>query len=277
MSRQCVWLVALVMLAGCDSGGSPLFVEVSSDLVAGAEVARFEVELYTDRPTAPATPFDRVYSDVATGDSFRESTRIASFDDVPDGLRWIEVVAIDIDGRVLVRQPAQVEVVGRTAHAVRVDRECVGVECPGAGGSPSDLACLGGRCVDPRCSPGTPEFCPDWATCERDSDCEAPAAACARAACADGLCFAEVRGNACPAGQWCNPDVACEPLPGEPVDAGGGEGDAGCQPTGCDGGVECVLHLRSCTTAVCEPSGNAIEGTACSQGMCDGQGACVAE
>lgn len=267
-------MLLAVLALGCGNG-SPLFMEVSSDLVAGAEVSRFEVELYTDRPTASATPFSRVFAEVELGDSLRESTRVASFDAVEDGLRWAEVVAYDTDGRVLVRQPAQVEVAGRTTHSVRVDRDCVGVECPGAGGAPSDLACLGGRCVDPRCSPATPDFCPDWATCQRDSDCEAPDAPCARGACADGFCFAEVRGNACPEGQWCNPENGCEDLPGLEVDAGAAETDAGCVPTGCDGGTECVLHLLSCSSGMCEASGNAISGTPCSGGTCDGTGACA--
>lgn len=267
----------IVLLAGLGcAGGNPLSVDVRSDLAPGVEVARFEVELYDGPPPAGVpVPFDRVIARAADTDDYLEGVRAAEFDDVEDGRRWVEVAAIDPDGRVLLRQPAEVLMAGRTARVVILDRQCVGVECPGAGGSPSDLACLAGRCVDPRCTPSAPEHCPDWVTCDRDADCDAPAASCATARCADSFCFAVVQGGACAEELWCNPDDGCTPLPGVERDAGTPTVDGGCEDLPCTLDDPCLVGIQRCGGSSCEVAGNALEGSPCDGGACDGFGACV--
>ncbi len=276
MSRSPLWLA--VALAACAPAGSPLSVEVRSDLVPGAEVARFEIELYEAGPPAADAPYERVITATAPGVDYTRGARIASFDGLPDGRRWLEVVAIDPNGRPLVRQPADLEVRGPTGRVVVVDRRCVGVECPGAGGSPSDLACLAGRCVDPRCSPSSPEHCPDWATCARDTDCPAPGASCAEARCTDGLCFSIVVGGTCAEDAWCNPEDGCTPFdPNAGADAGAGAAvDGGCPDVPCALDDACHAGVLRCGSTVCERVGNLVSGTPCDGGVCDGVGACVA-
>lgn len=278
MSRACACLFALAL--GACAGGSPLSVELRSDLVPEAEVARFEVELYEGPPPPGAVvPYERVIARARREVDYTAGARVAGFEGLPDGRRWLEVLAIDPNGRVLVRQRADLEVRGPTGRVVVVDRRCIGVECPGAGGSPSDLACLAGRCVDPRCSPSSPEHCPDWATCARDTDCPAPDATCAEARCTDGFCFAIVVGGRCEADAWCNPEAGCTPFDGTPGPGGADAGtppppDAGCPDLPCALDDPCHAGVLRCGAARCERVGNLVEGTPCDGGVCDGAGAC---
>ncbi|HHH26948.1 MAG TPA: hypothetical protein ENK57_01175 [Polyangiaceae bacterium] len=266
----------LASLAGGCSGGSPLTIELRSDLVPEIEVARFEVELYeAPPPSETPVPFERVLAPALASHDYLVGQRVAEFTGQPDGRRWVEIAAIDPEGRVLVRQRADIRVEGLTSRVVIIDRECVGVTCPSPGGSPSALACLAGQCVDPRCSPGDTEFCPDDITCDRNTDCDAPSATCATARCADSFCFDVVEGGSCPEGTWCNPETACEPLPGTASPDAGVPSDAGCVPIPCSLDNPCHAGVLECGSDMCVRAGNVVSGAPCDGGECDGMGTCV--
>ncbi len=140
---------------------------------------------------------------------------------------------------------AVVEVAGGTqAVTVVITRDCRDAQCPGAGDSAGAVACLGGRCVDPRCSPERPQYCPA-PLCTTAVDC-APRAACATPRCISGTCLYEPNDGACSADMYCNPNRGCvdrgsrhvSTCPGCPCFPGtdcsaGGTVDAGPTPPAC--------------------------------------------
>lgn len=281
------WLAVLTVcvawLVGCTSAGPELLVDLRTDLVPDAEFARVRTELYESRPTnGEATLLDRRVVHAGAPDAdYLAGRRVASFEGVQRGSRWLVVSLLDDAGDVVVRRPIIVEVTADTGVIVVITRDCVGVECPGAGDDVGALACLAGRCVDPRCHPQAREFCPP-ATCEADPDCAVPAA-CAAGACVDGTCLSSSLDAACPEGTFCDPVLGCRvadglmPPDGEdagaPVDAGPGGGE--CFRAECSVGNECELGLRTCDgTERCEVAGLAFPGVPCATGECDGAGGC---
>ncbi len=189
------------------------------------------------------------------------------------------------------------EVVGRNyviqlerslIFAAVLTRDCRGVECPGAAGSITDSECLGGRCVDPACDepggPACPTVEPD---CRSDADCESTIA-CVTPICASGVCLQVSEIGACPAGEYCDPEAGCAPIPvntdagvpdaGVPdaamLDAGIADAgsdanvDAGCTSASqCDDGIGCTVD--ACDAGDCTHTG---DDASCGGGSCDPAG-----
>ena len=89
---------------------------------------------------------------------------------------------------------------------------------------------MGGQCVDPRCTPESPEFCGEGVLCDASKNDEVAGnpdcpvtAECAIGECLEGTCWARAReegeANACDSGvAWCHPDFSCVALGDDPED-----------------------------------------------------------
>lgn len=198
-----------LVLAACGSKEetAALFVDLQTDLVPGIEFIGVDVDVYPDVSSLDGNPSARGTT-YALGNSTLP-VRAAEFLTLPPGSKALRARLVDATGDVRLERIAVVDIGGNTTATLVMTRECQGVSCPGAGDDPSALACLGGRCVDPRCTPETPEFCPP-AECDASTDCPA-VSACAEQRCDFGVCFPTVRPLSCPAGTWCNPEQGCLP------------------------------------------------------------------
>lgn len=222
------WLLVLFALAtsGCGDGSVDLFVDLRTDLVAGAEFARVETRI----EGGPA-----VSEDAPTGRSYVAGRRVAVFRDLPrsPSLR-LELRLLDASGALVVARPAFVAGdVADAAVTIVVTRDCRGVECP-AGDDPAASACLDGRCAPEACLTGAEPDCPTPACVGADA-CDV-ADGCSTARCQDGACFREPDDGACGAAQRCEVGTGC-------VDA---ECTDPCRcGSGCDVSVDWVRVLGS--------------------------------
>ncbi|MBK8172519.1 MAG: hypothetical protein IPK60_19570 [Sandaracinaceae bacterium] len=125
------------------------------------------------------------------------------------------------DGSTLIRRRVRVILASDFVLVVHLTRDCVGVTCPQAGGSAALTECLDGQCVDARCNPPDPTFCPDITFCLTDTECPATAS-CATGRCVGGVCEEEMNTDGCTLNAYCDPDPVtggCMPLAMTP-DAG---------------------------------------------------------
>lgn len=209
--------VALWMGVGCVPAGSSLRVDVATELVTGRELARIDVALvapvgtdavYAERVERLVEVEARFGLDLARG------RPITTFDGVADGVRVVRVRLFDVSGGLLATTRVQVLVTGDRVVRVRVSRACVEVACPPVGGSATLSACVGGRCVDPRCGPETPELCPEIAFCSASSECaRGDVPSCADRACDEGECVTLGDDARCAEGQYCDVVLGCTPRP----------------------------------------------------------------
>jgi hypothetical protein len=226
-------LMATVGVA-CGPQTGVLRVSVRTDLVPGREVELYRVELFEDPPGPEAEASASLRRATPVGEEAGREQRVAEYV-VPAGARTVRVRAIGPQGGTALERLAVVEVLPPvTQLTLTLTRDCVGVACPLADDDPALLTCLGGRCVDPRCSAETPEFCE--AECLDGADCDLPPAACADALCQQGVCLEVGRPLACGSEAWCSPELGCVPVDGPPMpepdaglplDAGTATPDAG--------------------------------------------------
>ena len=178
----CRGMISLALVAacvfGCEDTAPSVELLVQTDLAPGVDFHLAEV--------APIAPIfgsgERVLPGaevrVLRDDDFRNGRSVAVFGDVAAGLRYFRARLRREDGTLVVENCVAVRVAdGITRARVVLDRDCVGVECPVAGGSAALLACVGGRCVDPaRCDPSAE---PPRLDCDGESaDPAAPPALC---------------------------------------------------------------------------------------------------
>ncbi len=268
MKRALVLSLAAT-LAACSSPPR-LVLELRTDLTPGVEFTEIVTHVSRERPGAERDQLRRtleIVVEAPAGDtSFLDGVRIADLPDLPPGTYWVEVLLRADDGAVVATGVlGPLELVVDTARTVRITRDCVGVECPGSG-PPGFLACLAGQCVDPRCSPEEPDFCPP-VSCEADPDCAPRAITCADTRCVTGTCFVYSTGERCPDGSFCDPDAGCVPDLPPPPD---------CLGPVCSTGDECVIGRLGCDgEPVCEPWAVALPGSACHRGECAAAGDCL--
>lgn len=189
------WLVAALVLVACSGGDNTLRVDLITDLVPGFEFDRLRVVRETDTQML----------DVTSDMGFIEGQRVALFESLTSGTQTVDVELL-LEGEPVVSRRVIAQVRGATAATAVITRDCRGVMCPDSGASPSESACLGGRCVDPACTPETPEFCPE-AECAVDEDCPAMNA-CSRARCDEGACLYTSE-RVCDEGAFCDPERGC--------------------------------------------------------------------
>lgn len=187
---------------------------------------------------------------LADARAFRTGLRVGEVADLPRGAYTVRATlhrtptdpgAAPDSGAVLVRRCLAIAITGSRVVRVRLDSDCVAIECPAPSGSAAFTECLAGRCVDPQCDPADPStyeaFCCDRRDsrvdcdaarfCLQDSDCE-PIAACASVRCdiqdgaTAGVCVSdEDTPGVCGAGTFCQRETGtCAPIPATDVDAG---------------------------------------------------------
>ena len=218
---------AWAFAAACATEDPTLAVQLRTDLAPGVEFIAVRTEVFPSLPVAAGeSPSARAEiaayrdSDLATG------ARVAELD-VSAGAQTVRVTLLDSDRREVISTLSRVDVSGTTIVTVVITRDCREVMCPAAGDSAAAIACLGGRCVDPRCSVERPELC-GTSECAADVDC-VPTNACAAGRCELGSCLF-VDADRCGPDQWCDPALGCRAIEGPSPD--GGERDAGRRDAG---------------------------------------------
>ncbi len=283
VTRRWGWLpIGWALLAGSCTESTALVIDLKTDFVPGVEFTGVRAGV---RDGASDTMLATAGLDYLTGQRVAELAGLAAGDVT------VFVELLDFRGAIVAERAALVRFQGNDAVVIVISRDCRGVTCPGASDDPALAACLGGRCVDPRCleAGADPARC-GLAECATDGEC-APAAACASGRCVSGVCLFDGDDARCDAGLYCNPDLGCVPLPGDGADGGldGGAEDAsmptdaaisldasGCDPTdeACDGDDD------DCDLAIDEDFGvgapcDGEDADACADGVvaCDGPGA----
>ncbi len=185
-------------LASCTSGTGLLVVTLRTDLVPGVEVDAVVVSVDgVERARRDLGPTERVVGGVVA----------AEISDLSLGGHRVELV-LEREGAPVVAQVTAVTVTPATSVTVVITRDCRGVDC---GAGEAARACLGARCVEPSCTPETPEACPS-PECADASECAA-SQACATPVCSAGVCLYDDAGI-CAADEYCDPEFGCVLLPG---------------------------------------------------------------
>ncbi len=199
------WFLFAVASSACSpSSGHVLAVELRTDLVAEEEFDQLRLTLFplgddgrSTRETFSAQP-----------GGYLPAARVGDLEGITPGNYRLEMsVSNSSNGRIVTERPVLVQVESNLSVTVPITRSCVEVACPPRD-DPEKIACLGGQCVDPRCSVEAPQFCGD-ALCTNDADC-AIESSCAQGECVLGVCWAVSTGETCPdPAEWCHPERGC--------------------------------------------------------------------
>lgn len=195
-------LVLLCLALVSCSGGSP------------ATEANLRIDLRTD--LLPGTEFDGVSAFIGFGDGTESISHVVlSRSDYVRGVRLGDLdvvrgevslrVVVYADGEPIIERPVTVNVQTSSVVTVVITRDCRGVMCPAPAGNSLAVACLGGRCEDPRCTPATPEFCLNEG-CGSDAECDD---GCLIGSCVSGACIVSPDDASCSAGERCDVDLGC--------------------------------------------------------------------
>ncbi|MBK8172994.1 MAG: hypothetical protein IPK60_22040 [Sandaracinaceae bacterium] len=267
------WLIGLLLcmsaLPACTSPTAAVHVRVVSDLVPGVQFSRVMTTLYADA-AGQARPRDASEARARFGLNYANGHDVATFA-LELGTYRVRASLLQGDGRVVVERDVLVNVAGDTVVTMHLTRECVDVVCPAPGGSAELSTCVAGRCVDPRCSLTSPEFCSGISFCNNTSACAATAP-CAEPICDEGFCLARSLANACDETEWCNPEpgVGCQSL--------NGPHDNACGTICTMPGEPCRFgYVRCAASSVeCAELGARPAGTSCgTDRICDGEGLCA--
>lgn len=292
----------IVLVAACTTGRGSLAIDLRSDLAPSVEIDRvrtvIEIGGVSRRFDTPLVPSD----DLVRGE------RIALAEALEPGTAHVDVTLLAFDGSVIGQRVAVADVSGATVATLVFARDCAGIHCPDAAGSPLLTACIGGTCQDPRCTVESPSACTP--ECTRDADCPAPSSGCglcvggaclavasctdAGSAVLDGGLDAALDGGPCPApcascvGTRCTITgsvgmelVVCPPGFSCDISCGGGtlcapgiQCAAGhdctvhCGNGQCDGPIDC--RAASTCTVICDGADSCSGGVDCpSSGACD--------
>ncbi|MGB0679873.1 MAG: RCC1 domain-containing protein [Polyangiales bacterium] len=266
-------------LQGCadEAKGATIVVQLQTDLVPIEEFDSAELSLWSLSDARTAKRLDVPIQQ----DSFYPAALLGELEGVTAGdYRLTVLLQSQALGRTVAERPVLLTVQNNVAVPVPVTRSCLNVYCP------EGQACLGGRCVDPRCALEHFEWCGEARECNADSDCQ-PAAACAMGHCRQGVCWAVPRSDqdaeGCdPQSQWCHPESQClarsllEPAARTPTAASCADGiqngdessiDCGGSCGACGDGASCSAP-GDCTSAVC--TGGTCQAPSCSDGVQNG-------
>ena len=235
---------------------------------AGNDGVNFNVRLRTDM--IPAAEFDRIVVTIdgqneervdASSPSFLYSAGavVATYTTISSGEHTVRVELTRL-GTVVVGVEQLVMVSDGGSTTVVITRSCAGVECSG-----SSNLCLGGECVDSRCTPETPATCPAD-RCTSAAECGASPQACLTTVCREGACLAIDEGS-CGDGNYCDAAQGCRPydriVDGGTSDAGVDVGsDAG--PPPCDPICE---GFDICEDGACVPATGCLTAEECDDGL----------
>ena len=262
---------ALLLFAGAGacagSKGNELSVDVRTDYVAGIEFDAVWVRV-------DAQPWETRAA--RQTENFVRGQRVADIGGLGNGRQQV-FVQLRLGETMVAERDVPVDISGDLAITVIFSRDCEGVTCAG-----ELSACVGGRCVNPECTPETPESCPADA-CTSDSACPSTSPSCLRPTCSVGVCLYADDGT-CGAGQYCDPTMGCRPRPTDmdmgPPDLGPDSGppDLGVDfgqdfGPGC-AGVFCEAFEYCSSTLTCEPypgcltSDECLDGAICRNRRC---------
>lgn len=219
-----------MVLACAGNPGLDLSIDLRTDYVAGGDFQTIVVSMPDEEPVrVPASSFD----------DYLRGVRVAEFGGLKASDFRVTVDLLSNVGTVVASRSVLVQLRADLAITVVITQSCRGVVCP-SGADESATECVGGLCVDPGCTPETPERCPPTPACLTATECPAPAQSCLAAQCIDGFCLYGDDGS-CGMGRYCNAERGCEQRPmGDASVPDGGLGDAGVDtmPDLC-GGVVC--------------------------------------
>ncbi len=283
------WLVLSIALCGCGDDATPsLIVDLKTDLVPVVEFVGASTEVSSAPFVAGAARGPGVEVVVSGDQDFLRGVRIAEIDGLSAGPLYVRVSALAAGGGVVVGRVTSVNLRGRLALTVVLTRTCSGVTCPPEG-APNLIACHGGRCVDPACSPEDPTACGDG-QCDSAHPCAA-GPPCVALTCASGACLATPDDAACLATQRCDVTLGCVARDMMTPDAGhcaaretactdgdddDCDGATDCADDDCDA-VSCGGNGELCAAGVCACPGSSPEGD-CGNALdddCDGAADCA--
>ncbi|MCB9593281.1 MAG: hypothetical protein H6719_11165 [Sandaracinaceae bacterium] len=267
MRRVSLVVLALTLLA-CDGDEPALFVDLKTDYLPGRQVFGVRTLLLSPTDAEGASPLDRIDRFVSPGEPLLDGVRIAEVSGLPAGPLVVRVLLLGPTGEIVDARDTAVTFSGRQVITVLMTGSCLGVVCPSPDGDATLSTCVGGRCVDPRCSVEHPEFCGELG-CADASECSSPVA-CGEALCIDRECFVAVRDDRCGSQELCDPRDGCVLRP----DADGGPGcpatETDCvdgMDDDCDGLIDCADP--DCLDAPCDDASACTQGDACrADGTC---------
>jgi hypothetical protein len=178
----------LIVLAGCAGDELGISVDVITDWTPGVDFVAIEVRSSRDAPEAADVEVRQTRYEVIGSEPWLAGVRVAELDAVSSGPNRVLVTLIDGSARPIAQRELVLDLTVSFAALVVITRSCRDVVCPAPSGAPELVACQGGSCVDPRCSPSTPEHCPP-PICNDDGDCDAIPACTTGGICAFGVCL----------------------------------------------------------------------------------------
>lgn len=258
---------------GYDEQSRPLLsVELVTGLVPGPEFTVVETTVLDRESDGRERVVDHAEASARFGIDYVSGHRVSSFR-LYRGEHVVRVRLLSEHGQILVEQRASILLRSDYVLRIHITRDCVGVECPAPAGAADATGCLNGRCVDPRCSEETPEFCPEITFCNDATECRATSS-CAQMSCDEGVCTPSAIAGTCDDHEWCNPDLGagCQPFVPETVGSVCG--------TICEvDGAPCQAGFYNCadpTHIFCDPLFNRVAGTQCgAASFCDVGGECL--
>ena len=227
-ARVAYALAAALAVAGCGQDPPELSVDVKTDFVPGVEFATVRTELIA---SGAATSLTQTATAART-DDFLAGHRVAEFVITP-GDYAVRVSLVEAGTSVLIGRETVLTLRESYALTVLVTRSCRDVRCPLPSDTSERTACVGGRCVSPRCIPGAPECGPP--PCTSDGTCAA-SVACGQGRCLEGECFDVAVDSRCALGERCDLALGCVTAAfdagSSDVDAGGATIDSGSADAG---------------------------------------------
>jgi hypothetical protein len=185
--------------------------------------------------------------------------RVAEFGPMAAGTYWVRVSLVTAAGRVIASRVTDVRLAGLRSITSVISRSCEDLLCPPSS-APTLTVCHGGACVDPRCTPETPDLCGPG-ECASDADCVPDAGAeCARAACEGGVCLYAADDSLCGASAHCTALLTCVTC--------GVVGAPCCDGRTCGAMSECAEGTcRRCgrNGLSCCPGGSCLDGSLCTE------------
>ncbi len=260
----------LGVVAGC--GGKPvdLTVDVITDWSPSRDFVTVETDVSREAFSGEGTSGEvqQVTLGVTGTEPWLDGVRVADLADLGEGTFYVRVTLMSSGGRAIARRVLVVVLEESRAVQVLLTRTCRDVVCPAPAGAPELSECQGGSCVDPRCSPSTPEYCPP-PECRSTSECEALLGCVGAVECRRGYCVCvegELRDGGLDGGVDAGRDAGsdaghdagsgCFVDPdGTPCDDGNActTGDA-CLGDACVGATRDCDDGDACTTDACSPA-----------------------
>lgn len=281
----------LVVLAGCSAGEgtAPLHVALKTDYTPIVEFQLVRIEVDLVDPMGNMVPWRSTRHTASEGEDYLEGVALTTVSVPTDRPAQLTGTLLVAGEDVVARRRLRLEVHEPTAVTVLISRSCDDVFCP-PDDEGNERTCVGGRCVDARCSADTPTAC-ESGLCETDGDC-AGGVECVEGRCEDGFCLVVTHEDRCDPGSRCSPTAGCVPLPpgqcrdvtdcgtianGSATCVGGVcilECDAGFDDCDTSAGTGCEvdlstnpLHCGACFDAC--PTGDGVVNALCEAGGCD--------